>query len=188
MLVTLERLRVDDSDLLLRWRRDPEVARWMYTTHTIAEEEHRAWMARVVVNDIVDYWVIKGDDVAVGTVNLSPGPHHSACRDWGIYIGEPSARGTGIAECAMALSLDFAFDVRNSHKVSCEAMAHNDRALAMYERVGMKREGLLREQVFKEDSWSDVVVLGCLKLYWDNHRDRCFARCADRGLSWMPAR
>jgi RimJ/RimL family protein N-acetyltransferase len=116
VLVALERLSVDDSELLLRWRRDPEVERWMYTAHAIAAEEHRSWMARVVVNDAVDYWVINGDDGAVGTVILSPGPHHTACRDWGIHW-RVERGGTGIAECAMALSLDSAFVNRASHKV-----------------------------------------------------------------------
>jgi RimJ/RimL family protein N-acetyltransferase len=67
-------------------------------------------------------------------------------------------------------------------------MSHNERALSMYERVCMKREGLLREGVFKEDSRRDVVMLGCLQSDWDRNRDVCFARCVDRGLSWVAAR
>ena len=42
-IVVLRTLETADRGRLLVWRNQPEIARWMYSDHPIAPEEHARW-------------------------------------------------------------------------------------------------------------------------------------------------
>ena len=86
----------------------------------------------------------------------------SRCAEFSIQIGAESARGRGIGEAATRLTLDHAFGDLNLHRVSLSVLASNARAIALYEKVGFRAEGLLRKAAFKEGRYLDVVAMGML--------------------------
>ena len=55
------------------------------------------------------------------------------------------AQGRGIMTRAVNHMLDWAFDVRGIHRVEWLAVPENVRSVKLAERLGMQREGLLRE-------------------------------------------
>jgi len=163
--VSLRRITNADQGRLHRWRNLPAVARWMYHDHVISEDEHNAWFASMTNDETRIYWVALRHDRPVGVVHLSN--IASGAADWGVYIAEDSAMGTGAGSGAAFLSLDYAFANLGLHKVRCEAIADNARAITMYERVGFRREGLLRSNVRRGSDWLDVVALGLLSQEWN---------------------
>ncbi|MDW8097566.1 MAG: GNAT family N-acetyltransferase, partial [Aquificaceae bacterium] len=61
---------------------------------------------------------------------------------------------------AMAL----AFEVAKLHTLKLEVIEDNERAISFYKRMGFVEEGRLREFVFKEGRWKDVIVMGMVKI------------------------
>jgi UDP-4-amino-4,6-dideoxy-N-acetyl-beta-L-altrosamine N-acetyltransferase len=55
MTLALRPVTEEDAPTLLRWRNQPEVARQMFTDHTIGPEEHAAWLARALARDDAIY-------------------------------------------------------------------------------------------------------------------------------------
>lgn len=165
--VELRSLAVEDRDRLRRWRNSPEVARWMYTDHEIGPEEHAAWFERVLADGgaTCRYWIIEVDGLPAGIACLTGiDQRHQRC-SFGLYLGEP-VTGSGIGRAALVRLFDAALLELGLNKVCGEALATNERAIRLYERVEMVREGILRRHVRKGDAFVDVVQFAMLKDEW----------------------
>jgi len=170
----------NDRDLIRRWRNQSDVAEWMYTDHEIGAAEHAAWLTRHLASATDRSWIIEWDGTPVGSVNLAAIDAEQRRCEWGIYLAESRARGTGAADGAAFVSLDQAFGPLALDRVDCAAMAGNERAIGVYERMGFRREGLRRAYVRKGGQRLDVVELGLLASEWAalraGHLDRLVVR------------
>jgi UDP-4-amino-4,6-dideoxy-N-acetyl-beta-L-altrosamine N-acetyltransferase len=171
-----------DRDAVRAWRNQPDVARWMYTDHEITEAEHAAWFARHLASPTDRSWVIRWQGRGVGLVNLSGIDTANGRAEWGIYLADAAARGTGAADGATFLSLDHAFGPLHLQRVTCEAIADNHRAIRLYERMGFRREGHRRAHVVRGDERLDVVDLGLLADEWGRLRPGHHDRLVSRGV------
>lgn len=181
-MISLVPVTDQHRDQMLVWRNEPDVARWMYTDHRITSDEHAAWFDRILASPDHRYWIVTWESTPAGVVYLIGRPDgHRA--EWGIYL--VGARGTGAAAGAAFLSLDHGFGELGVRRVTCEALAGNERALSLYERLGFRREGYLRAHVARRDGALDVVCLGLLAEEWSILRPGLHARLVNRGV--LPA-
>lgn len=84
------------------------------------------------------------------------------CAEFSIQIGAEAARGRGIGEAATQQTLEHAFDDLNLRRVSLTVLVSNARAIALYEKVGFRAEGLLRQAAFKGGRYLDIVPMAIL--------------------------
>jgi UDP-4-amino-4,6-dideoxy-N-acetyl-beta-L-altrosamine N-acetyltransferase len=171
-----------DAPTLLRWRNLPEIARHMYTDHTISPEEHEAWFERALKRDDARYWVIVADGVDVGVVNLTEIDSRRRTCSWAFYIAEAAARGKGAGAFTEYTTLELVFSELGLRKLSCEVLASNPDVLAMHERFGFVREGRFREQVLKGGEPVDVHRLGILAREWSEARDGHREALLEKGI------
>lgn len=79
-------------------------------------------------------------------------------------------KGLGYGREALDLLLDWTFREKNFHRAWIDCKDYNEIALHLYERVGFVREGLLREYLFADGAWENLVVLGMLKSEYNRRR------------------
>lgn len=79
-----------------------------------------------------------------------------------IMIGTPY-RGRGYGKEAMALLCDFCFREMNLHKLKVTVFAFNQAARRCYEANGFTQEGLLRQEIFRDGAYQDVVILSRIR-------------------------
>lgn len=90
----------------------------------------------------------------------------------GIGIGDKAYWGQGYGREAVRLLVDYAFRYRNFHKVSLWVHAANERAIRSYQAVGFVEEGRLRQHVWSNGCYDDVIHMGVLREEWEaNARD-----------------
>lgn len=75
-----------------------------------------------------------------------------------IMIGTPY-RGRGYGKEAMSLLCDFCHSEMNLHKLKVTVFAFNEPAIRCYEGCGFEREGLLKEELWRDGQYQDVVIL-----------------------------
>ena len=76
----------------------------------------------------------------------------------GIMIGTPY-RGRGYGTEAMELLCDFCHREMNLHKLKVSVFAFNEAAIRCYEKNGFVREGVCRQEIFRDGQYQDVVLL-----------------------------
>ncbi|MFD9501477.1 GNAT family N-acetyltransferase [Streptomyces sp. NPDC060035] len=79
---------------------------------------------------------------------------------------EPAGQGRGLVNRASSKLIDWAVDVRGMHRVEWVASAANTRSVAAAERLGMTRDGVLREACLYRGVRHDEEIWSVLAAEW----------------------
>jgi RimJ/RimL family protein N-acetyltransferase len=164
-LVYLRPFERSDAPDLLPWVNDPHVTRTLLFARPVnlqAEErfiEQVSSSADTVVLGIAEH----GTDRLVGSVGLHGMDPATRQAQFGIFIGNPADWNKGYCTEATRLIVGYAFDTLNLHRVWLHVVASNAAGIRAYEKVGFKREGVLREAHYREGRYQDLIAMGLLR-------------------------
>ncbi len=167
--IYLRPLEVADAPALVPWFNDGEVTRFLrrYYPMTVAREEE--WLRALYQgpHDVAFGIALRADDRLIGAAGLHDvEPRHRHCF-FGISIGDKSLWGKGHGTEATRLILRYAFHVLNLNRVWLHVYEYNPRAIRVYEKVGFRIEGRLRQDVFYDGRYWDTVSMGILREEWE---------------------
>lgn len=74
--------------------------------------------------------------------------------------------GKGYASETARVLAQHAFDTLKMHRVTATCDARNDKSAHVLEKLGMRREGCLRQHVWTKGRWRDTLVYGVLEDEW----------------------
>ncbi len=162
-----------DNALIVRWRNRPDVRRNIFNQPRLTLAAQRAWFKRYLADRSQVRFIVDSKELGpVGTFGLTDLREGDA--QLAVLLGEPRARGKGLAREAIELLLDFGF--RNwriggrpgLNRVTAEVFDHNEPAIALYRKVGFAPEGRLRRAHWdqRERRYTDVLVMGLLREEW----------------------
>ncbi len=165
--VLLRPLVAADADHLWHDLHDPEANRLTGTHATFTRERIDEWCAtRVHQADRLDLAVVDratGDwagEVAINEVDAD----NRSC-SFRIALS-PSWRDKGFGTEATRLLVDHVFDTIDEptiHRIGLEVFDFNPRARAVYERVGFRQEGVLRDALWWDGDFHDTIVMSILR-------------------------
>ena len=72
-------------------------------------------------------------------------------------------KGYGYGRELFKLLLKWSFDVKNYNRVFLDCKTYNEVAIHLYESLGFKREGILREHILTNGVYEDLILFGMLK-------------------------
>lgn len=81
----------------------------------------------------------------------------------GIAIYDEAYQSKGYGTDAMKILVKFIFEQMNLNKVKLFVFSYNERAIKSYEKCGFKREGVLRQEIFRDGKYHDSYTMGILK-------------------------
>ncbi|HET6530252.1 MAG TPA: GNAT family protein [Actinoplanes sp.] len=167
--VVLRPFTPGDVAALLEAMADPETARLTGSRlDPVADEEHiRHWYAtRNAQPDRLDLAVVdRAGGRCVGEAVLHEWDEANHSCTFRILIG-PRGRGRGLGTEATRLIVGYGFESLRLHRVSLEVYAFNPRARYVYEKVGFRAEGVLRDALRTADGWVDATVMSVLSHEW----------------------
>lgn len=162
----LRKFQISDAEeIFASWTSDERVAK--YTSWYAHEkiEDTRAYAGYMAGRDeLSDYnWVIELDHKIVGSINVC---YSDDCLEMaGIaYVLGYEYWGKGyITEAAKAV-IRFLFNEVNYRKIIAGCDSENIGSSKVLEKIGMKREAVLREHIKRKDgTWGDDFQYGLLK-------------------------
>ncbi|MGD9099541.1 MAG: GNAT family protein [Anaerolineae bacterium] len=80
-------------------------------------------------------------------------------------------RGRGLATEAAEALVAYAFDALGLHKIQADTSSANPGAWRLMERLGMRREGRLREVECSDGAWTDRLLYGILADEWQARQE-----------------
>ena len=171
--VALRRPHPDDLPPVVRWYRDPEVARLTrYQTRQMSQAEvERFFQVRMLAHDALAYSICELPRwrlIGFTTFSALDGDNGSVM--FHITIGERDAWGRGLGTEATQLMLGHAFERLGLHRVGLTVFSYNVRAIRAYEKAGFTIEGRLRDAIQRDGRFFDEVQMGILAPEWLNRR------------------
>ena len=114
-----------------------------------------------------DLWfAIEADALLIGELLLRSLDVEGRTWELGITIGDRRYWSRAYGREAINLALDYAFRVRNMHRVWLTTSATNERAIRAYRACGFVEEGRLREHIWRDGQYVDEVCMGILREEW----------------------
>jgi RimJ/RimL family protein N-acetyltransferase len=168
-LVALRRPIPGDLASVVRWYRDPEVARLTrYQTRQMSQPEiERFFEARMLAPDALAYSIVElASKRLIGFTTFSALDGDNGSVMFHITIGERDAWGRGLGTEATQLMLQHAFERLGLHRVGLAVFSYNTRAIRAYEKAGFRVEGRLREAIQRQGEFFDEVQMGILAGEW----------------------
>lgn len=160
--LVLRAIEERDAPVLLSMINDPElehaVVGW---SRPVSTSEQAAWIAALPGENTVRWAVDEGSDM-LGTVSVS-------AIDWKNRTGALNikllarARGRGVGTRAMTLVIAYCFEELNLNCLSVSVMADNLPSLLLWEKLGFRTEGCLRQRVYKQGRFHDLQVMSLLR-------------------------
>lgn len=162
--IYLRPMTYEDTDNIIKWRNSDAVRSHFIYQELFTAESHEHWIKTMIETGKAVQMIIceKAGDKPVGSVYIRDidRVHHKG--EYGIFIGEPSARGRGIGTAAAALMICFAFEELGLHRLFLRVFADNGQAVASYEKAGFQKEAYLREDVCIGGSYHDIILMAVL--------------------------
>jgi len=161
---TLRRLVQSDASALFPTFSRASQCRYMSRGAFESEAELAAWLIDPTWNGRSWVGLDKRDGAVVGRFVAVPG------RDAGVaqvgYVTVVERQGEGVARACMSALIAYLFEVENHRRVFAEIDAENAASIALAERLGLVREGCLREHEVSHKGLCDMVVYGQLRREW----------------------
>jgi len=172
--LVLRPLIVDDAPAIARLAGRREIAdTTLAIPHPYSEEQARVWLSSQAGADntkprhIIFAATLKSDGQLIGAIGLHNVDQEHALAEMGFWIGV-EFWGRGYATEGAARVVRFAFEELNLNRVFACYMVRNPASGRVLEKVGMKREGLLRQRVRKWGVFEDIILLAILRQDWSS--------------------
>lgn len=168
--VCLTAVTKDDVPTLARWHNDAGFLRLLNApaAKPQTQDDVAKWLeeAQKAPNGFLFAVRPRDGDSLLGFVEVD-GILWSHGVGWlGIGIGDREHWGQGIGREALRLALNFAFNELNLHRVQLTVFGYNERAIALYEKLGFVREGVYRECLHRDGQRHDMLLYGLLQREW----------------------
>ena len=155
-----------DIQVINSWRNDREIIDTLGASFRyIGEETDIIWFNNYLSNrsGIIRLAICnKASTTLIGAVYLLGIDWVNRSAEFAIWIGEKSYQGKGAGFFAIRETLSHAFNDLNLHRIHLTVLATNQRAINLYKKIGFLEEGRLRQVVFKNGCFIDMLQMSIL--------------------------
>jgi RimJ/RimL family protein N-acetyltransferase len=168
------RLRSDEhSDLasFVTWLNDREVTQYLLRTDPMSTAQEEKWFERMITRPPEEMPLAievstPGGWTLIGNTSLFDFDWINRCAEIGIFIGAKEYWSQGYGTEAMQLMLKHGFEDYGLNRIYLRVYSNNPRGQACYSKAGFKKEGVLRQAVFRNGQFIDVIMMGILSSEW----------------------
>jgi RimJ/RimL family protein N-acetyltransferase len=170
--VYLRPLEREDAERVVPWFNDATVIRSTLRYRPLSCRGEEEFLDRLATSetDIAMGIVVRETEKLVGVTGFHGLDFKNRGAGFGIVIGEKEEWDKGYGTEATGLMIDYAFATLNLNRVWLHVIAYNERGIRAYEKVGFKKEGVLRQEHYREGRYWDTVTMAILREEWDTLR------------------
>lgn len=171
MSTTLRKIREEDLEMIMNWRMDPDVTKYLNTNPTLTLEGQKKWLSAIKSDKFSKHWLIEKDCIPVGIIQLININWEEKTASWGYYIGEKKARSLDLA-ISLEMSLyDYVFDVLELQELNNEVFSLNSGVIKLHIACGNKVVKEVIGEIEKDGVLYDITHLSICKDKWNSIRE-----------------
>lgn len=127
-------LSLEEKKMVLSWRNNPNIKKWMYTNDDITLDNHLKFIDSLKENDLKKYFLVMNNEQYIGVIDFTDISEKSL--KMGLY-SNPDLKGMG--RILLEIIVEYSFNVLNTDKIIAEVFSNNTQAYALYEAFKFKK-------------------------------------------------
>jgi diamine N-acetyltransferase len=168
-LVCLRSLEMSDLDDILKFYNTLELRRFLGPPIVRSRKYMEQWLQKVSIWSpwrdghlflAIEEKVTK-EFLGVARIEDLKLPHNRG--EVGISIYDPEKRGKGYGTDAMLVLLGVGFEILGLNSIYLDTMEDNERSIQIYEKIGFKSVGLLRETEYIDGAHEGLLIMDILR-------------------------
>jgi RimJ/RimL family protein N-acetyltransferase len=167
--VELRPLTQADAPRLVALLGDPVVNRNLRVRTPVSLAVEREFIAALprATDQLVLGVAARDDGRLLGVAGLHQLSDPARQAELGLFLGGPEEWGKGFGTEATWLLCGQGFGPLGLNRIWLHVFADNLRGIRAYERVGFRREGVLRQAATRDGAHVDVISMGLLRSEWE---------------------
>ena len=164
--IYIRAMELEDVKHKVQWLNDKEVRKSLiysdYPASVLATEQ---WLRRVVTDPTRKDFIVclKSEDVPIGFAGLRNIDRNNQKAESYLGIGAKEYWGRGLGLDIKQALLDYCFDELKLNKIYSQHLVDNQAMIKINKRLGGKEEGVLRQEIWHNGQFRDMVIISILK-------------------------
>lgn len=164
--VVLRALSQQDQEMLFELISDPNTEKMIEgKSFPVSYDDQLRWFNGLQYRDDILRCIIaeKGnEDIAIGTIILSDIDYINGNAEVHIKMANGEMRGKGLGTDALKTIVNYAFRELRLNCVYSQVLDYNIPSQKLFEKCCFSRDGVLRQRVFKDGQYHDVISYSVL--------------------------
>lgn len=165
--IKLRPITLNDTELIVRWRNNPNVQKFFIYQEKFTKECHEKWFKeKVVTGNVVQYIIEVLDQnttyIPIGSVYYRDINHDFKSAEFGIFIGEDICRGKGIGSRVCKEFTNFGHRSLGFHRIFLRVLSNNLQGYKSYKKAGYRVEGVFLDMVKISEKYEDVIFMSSI--------------------------
>lgn len=165
--IILREQREEDAEFFAFWFNQPDIMFKCGFEKTVDEEKIKKDINIYHKQEDSLWFTITDLDGNIigetGLLRMFPAWH---CTDLSIIIPDPKMQHKGYGTEAIRMMIDMAFSNYEMNRISIGVVGLNTNALAFYNKIGFKQEGIQEQGYFYNNEYSDFIMMRLLRSEW----------------------
>ena len=127
-------LKLEEKEMILKWRNHPDIRKWMYNQDEITLDEHLSFIDSLKSRKDKLYFLVKKEEEFIGVIDFTQLVDKES-----VYMGiysNPNINGNG--KILLNKIIDYSFNNLKVKRVFSEVFAENDKAYNLYKKFNFK--------------------------------------------------
>ena len=151
-LINFIDLSLDEKQMVLEWRNDDSIRKWMFTQAPISLESHLSYIDALPTKEDTKYFLVRENRIYIGVINFMKIDCQKSIAEIGLYA-KPGLRGIGVS--LMKAITTYAFNSLHIETLISEVFETNYSAIKLYEKFYFReisrRENIIIMELKNED-------------------------------------
>ncbi len=123
--------------MILKWRNDENVKKWMYNSEIISIENHLKFIEALEKDENNQYFLLNRENENIGVIYFNNIDFYHRSTEFGLYAN-PDITMSGVGKILEKACIEYAFDVLKLNTLKLEVLSENIRALHLYKKFKFK--------------------------------------------------
>lgn len=166
--IYLRALEIEDSDIINSWRQSKETVNYLGGNYYfVSKYRERKSIESKILDDSKNIYLgvcLKENNSLIGYVQINNIDLRNLKAEWGgTLIGDANYLGGGYGLEASKLLLKFIFEEYPINKCYAYCLASHPHTPKLFKKLGFSQDGVLRQEVYKNGAFNDILVYSLLK-------------------------
>jgi len=164
--VKLDRIRKNDLPVLRQARNDSRIRDWCRQHDLISDLDQDAWYEKQNSDPTISMYSVSNlDSSLLGVCGLTSIDHIIRRAEFSLYIF-PQHHKKGLGEKVLKTLFTHGFNELNLKQIYGETFVGNP-ALGLFEKLGMKIDGIRRDFYYKDGKYLDCTLISIMRSEWN---------------------